>query len=132
MDCSGFVEYVTQDTDLKFGKGYLSKGAEYMVDSFKRHKEFGTKTFDFTEDTIFPKLMPGDLVFSADPNNPTVNKHVTMATGDGLQVVEASAMKGVKKVTYQFDAYATEEDGKFYRDSGQIVTYVIRPVYYLE
>ena len=129
MDCSGFVEFITQGTNLKFGSGNLSKGAKYMVSSFEKHKEFGDIIFEYGKTTAFPELMPGDLVFSADPKYPDVNKHITMATGDGLQVVEASALEAVNELTYQFDAYATEKEGKYYRDSGQIVTYVIRPAY---
>ena len=77
-----------------------------------------------------PPLMPGDLVFSANSDNLSLDRHVTMATGNGLQVVEASDRAGTNKVTYQFDAYDTiNEDGLYVRGTGQVVTYVIRPNY---
>ena len=130
MDCSGFIEYITRGTNLKFGKGDLSLGAKYMAASFdNKDNKYGKPIFIYSEDNTFPDLMAGDLIFSADPDNLGLNKHVTMATGNNLQVIEASAMKGVEKVTYQFDAYTTEKNGYYYRDSGQVITYVIRPNY---
>ena len=130
MDCSGLIEYIARDTNLIFAEGYISKSAEYMVDTLINGKvRYGDVTYDYHNNVEFPDLQPGDLVFSADPKDPKVNKHVTMATGDNLQVLEASSMKDVNKVTYQFDAYSTESDGKYYRNSGQVVTYVIRPYY---
>jgi len=74
--------------------------------------------------------MPADLVFTAKPGDLKSVVHVMMATGKGLQVVEASSVEGVKKVTYQFDAYDTiNKDGLFVRDTTQVVVYVFRPNY---
>ena len=129
FDCCNLIEAVTKNTNLKYGQGNLSKSAKDLVKSFYDHPEFGKPVYNYTEDSQIPPLQAGDLVFSADADKLTENKHVTMATGNGLQVVEASGMANVMKVTYQFDAYKTHKDDKYYRDSGQIITYVIRPFY---
>lgn len=128
LDCSGLVVILLKNVGFKFGNGNLSLGSQYMANSFLT-LGLGTSEYDYTKDNKFPPLQAGDLVFSADADNPKVNKHVMMATGNGMQVVEASSVTGVNKVTYQFDSYKTERNGRYYRDSGQIITQVIRPKY---
>lgn len=128
VDCSGFVVTLLTGAGFKFGQGNLSFGAQYMANSFLE-KKLGTEEYNYSKNKNIPPLQAGDLVFSADADNPKVNKHVMMATGNGMQVVEASSVTGVNKVTYQFDAYKTEKNGRYFRDSGQIITQVIRPKY---
>jgi cell wall-associated NlpC family hydrolase len=131
FDCSGLVKSVSQGTNLVFGQGYIGESAQGMVTSFsKSNGNFGDELYNYKDYKVFPTLMPGDLVFSANPGNLEKVKHVTMATGNGLQVVEASDRKGIEKVTYQFDAYdKINKDGLFVRDTDQVVVYVFRPNY---
>ena len=128
VDCSGFVVTLLTGAGFKFGKGNLSLRAEYMAGSFLDSKR-GDEIYNYSKNNEIPPLKPGDLIFSADADDLETNEHVTMATGNGLQVVEASGMKDVMKVTYLFDAYKTYKNGKYYRDSQQVVTQVIRPFY---
>ena len=128
VDCSGFIVTLLTGAGFKFGQGNLSLGAQYMANSFLV-KQLGTEEYNYSKNKNIPPLQAGDLVFSADADNPKVNKHVMMVTGNGMQVVEASSVTGVNKVTYQFDAYKTEKNGRYFRDSGQIITQVIRPKY---
>ena len=130
FDCSGLVRKVCENTNLVFGQGNLSNSARYMVKSFFDNPEYGTDVYDYANNLDMPSLMPGDLVFSANPDNLGLDRHVSIATGNGLQVVEASDRAGINKVTYQFDAYDTiNNDGLYVRGTGQVITYVIRPNY---
>lgn len=130
FDCSGLIKDVCGGSKLVFEQGYIGKSAQGMVTSFLRNSEYASKEYDYTKNTVFPALMPGDLVFSADSDNIKSVAHVTMATGKGLQVVEASDRVGIEKVTYQFDAYdKINKDGLFVRDTDQVVVYVFRPNY---
>ena len=131
FDCSGLIKDVCAGSKLVFEQGYIGKNAQGMVTSFsKSNGKFGDELYNYKDYKVFPTLMPGDLVFSANPGNLEKVKHVTMATGNGLQVVEASDRRGIEKVTYQFNAYDKKsKDGLFVRDTDQVVVYVFRPNY---
>ena len=130
FDCSGLVKDVCDDTKIVFGQGHVGESAQGMVTSFLRNKDYASIEYDYTKDTAFPTLMPGDLVFSAEPEDLSKTTHVTMATGNKLQVVEASDRVGIEKVTDEFNAYdKTNKNGLFVRNTNQIIIYVFRPYY---
>lgn len=128
-DCSGLVRAAckAKGAGIIFGQGYVSYSCEDGMAKDLIAKDFCDVKYDYSKGSTFPELKPGDLVFFADPDDLTKDKHVAIATGDGLQVIEASYV--VKKVTDEFDAYEREETGHYIRSSGQIVTYVLSPDY---
>jgi len=128
-DCSGLVRAAckAKGAGIIFEQGYVSYSCEDGMAKDLIEKGFCGVKYDYSNGGTFPELKPGDLVFFADPIDLTQDKHVAIATGDGLQVIEASYV--VKKVTDEFDAYEREETGHYIRSSGQIVTYVLSPDY---
>jgi cell wall-associated NlpC family hydrolase len=128
-DCSGLVRAACEKkgSGLIFGQGYISNSCEDgMAEDLIKNDCCDVK-YDYSNGGTFPELKPGDLVFFADPGNLGTDKHVAIATGEGLQVIEASNV--VHKVTDEFDAYEREDSGDYIRKSGQIVTYVLSPYY---
>lgn len=130
-DCSGLIRALCRDmhSNLKFEQGYISKSCEDgMAKDFMNNAEYGQTIYDYRDGGNITKLLPGDLVFSATADNLKIDRHVTMATGVGLQVIEASSI--VNKVTDEFDAYkSVNKVGLYVRESGQIITFIIRPNY---
>lgn len=130
-DCSGLVRAACKEmgSGLKFKQGYISHSCEDgMAQDFIDNPDYGKAIYKYQDGGAIQDLQAGDLVFSADSGNLSVDKHVTIATGEGLQVIEASYV--AHKVTNDFNAYASvSSDGLYVRESGQIITYVIRPNY---
>jgi len=128
-DCSGLVRAACKEkgSGIIFGQGSVSYSCEDGMAEDLIEKNFCEVKYDYSNGGTFPELKPGDLVFFADPGNLGIDKHVAIATGEGLQVIEASDV--VHKVTDEFDAYEREDSGDYIRESGQIVTYVLSPYY---